>query len=198
MHGSFDVLITHLFQREIKSNNDWVDDDRIIFVMQMICILWKVRFDLTKCRHVNEWMISATALHTNTFHDRNIWKLQSKCTWLKTSRRTRTSHFSSVIPHSLVKRGYFSIHLSTARASIVDCGTALWHARLPRFRSELQRCIAFIITTSALLRTYQQRGRVNIFYRTVLLLPLSNNQTNNLRQELSYIYIYIKKSVCVT
>ncbi len=173
-----------------------VDDDRIIFVMQMICILWKVRFDLTKCRHVNEWMISATALHTNTFHDRNIWKLQSKCTWLKTSRRTRTSHFSSVIPHSLVKRGYFSIHLSTARASIVDCGTALWHARLPRFRSELQRCIAFIITTSALLRTYQQRGRVNIFYRTVLLLPLSNNQTNNLRQELSYIYI--KKSVCVT
>lgn len=51
---------------------------------------------------------------------------------------------------------------------------------------ELQRCIAFIITTSALLRTYQQRGRVNIYYRTVLLLPLSNNQTNNSRQELSY------------
>lgn len=141
--GSFDVLITQR-EREIKSNNDWADDDRIIFVMQMICIRWKVRFDMTKFRQVNEWVISATALHANTFHDRNIWKLQSKCTWLKTSRRKRTSHFTSVIPHSLVKRGYFSIYLPTARASIVDCGTALWHARLPRFRSELQRCIAFI------------------------------------------------------
>ncbi len=69
------------------------------------------------------------------------------------------------------------------------CALPLWtvelhyDTRLPRFRSGLQRRIA-LFTVSHCKRVITHlptAGRVNIYYRTVLLSPLSNNQTNNLR-----------------
>lgn len=105
--------------------------------------------------------------------------------------------FLSKTSHLITTSALFSIHPSIHRARF-HCG--LWNcimtgsrAPLPTRAAAMHRVHYYSFTLHARSRsapntiicTFQQRGRVNIYYKAVLrLLTISNNQRNNLRQDL--------------
>lgn len=142
--GSFDVLITHLLQMKIKSNVDWVTDDgRIIFDMHVVeGAIW-----LNLDTWMNGWF--QPQRFTRTLFTTDIFGSCSRNALDWKHRVGREQAISPALFHTAWLSAVISLSIASVRASIVDCVTALWHARLPRFRSELQRCIALSVSLQA-------------------------------------------------